>query len=92
MARCKAVTRLERVAGLRFLEIVHVPGPGVMRIQVAMAKVEQSTLVLDAITSLHWGRVKGGAERAARRWRQATPAGCGSCFGQATRQKFAVMG
>ncbi len=34
-------------------EIVHTPGPGVMRIQVAITEAEQSTLVLDTITSLH---------------------------------------
>ncbi len=34
-------------------EIVHHPGPGVMRIQVAITEAEQSTLVLDTITSLH---------------------------------------
>ena len=65
------MTRLERVAGLRVLEIVHVPGPGVMRIQAAIAKVEQSTLVVDPITSLHWGRVKGGSTEGPRRPRIA---------------------
>ncbi len=34
-------------------EIVHVPGPGVMRIQVAITEAERSTLVMDTITSFH---------------------------------------
>ncbi len=34
-------------------EIVHTPGPGVARIQVAITEAEQSTLVLDTITSIH---------------------------------------
>ena len=34
-------------------EIVHAPGPGVLRIQAAITEAEQSTLVLDTLTSLH---------------------------------------
>jgi len=34
-------------------EIVHIPGPGVMRIQVAITEAEQSSLVMDTLTSVH---------------------------------------
>ncbi len=33
--------------------IVHVPGPGVLRIQAAITDAEQSTLIMDSLTSLH---------------------------------------